>query len=110
MTPQERDLILGLFQRLTPPPAGDIDQEARELIDRLGREQPLALYMLAQTALVQEHALKGAQARIAELEAKLAVDWTDLDLLTAHREARSDLEALLRRWEALFEESGSSTR
>ena len=72
MTPQERDLILGLFHRLTPPPAGDIDQEARELIDRLGREQPLALYMLAQTALVQEHALKGAQARIADLEARLA--------------------------------------
>ena len=72
MTPQERDLILGLFQRLTPPPASDIDQEARDVIDRLGREQPLALYMLAQTALVQEHALKGAQARIADLEARLA--------------------------------------
>jgi len=72
MTPQERDLILGLFQRLTPPPAGDIDQEARDVIDRLGREQPLALHMLAQTALVQEHALKGAQARIADLEARLA--------------------------------------
>jgi hypothetical protein len=72
MTPQERDLILGLFQRLTPPPASDIDQEARDVIDRLGREQPLALYMLAQTALVQEHALKGAQTRIADLEAKLA--------------------------------------
>jgi hypothetical protein len=70
MTPQERDLILGLFQRLTPPPASDIDQEARDVIDRLGREQPLALYMLAQTALVQEHALKGAQARIADLEAR----------------------------------------
>ena len=53
MTPQERDLILGLFQRLTPPPAGDIDQEARDVIDRLGREQPLALYVLAQTALRQ---------------------------------------------------------
>jgi hypothetical protein len=72
MTPQERDLILGLFQRLTPPSASDIDQEARDVIDRLGREQPLALYMLAQTALVQEHALKGAQARIADLEARLA--------------------------------------
>jgi len=72
MTPQERDLILGLFQRLTPPPAGDIDQEARDVIDRLGREQPLALYVLAQTALVQEHALKGAQAHIADLEARLA--------------------------------------
>ena len=29
MTPQERDLIIGLFQRLKPPPEGDIDGEAR---------------------------------------------------------------------------------
>jgi uncharacterized protein len=72
MTPQERDLIIGLFQRLKPPPEGEIDDEARALIDRLGREQPLALYLLVQTALVQETALKGAQARIAELESKLA--------------------------------------
>ena len=72
MTPQERDLILGLFQRLTPPPEGDIDGEARALIDGLVRQQPLAPYLLVQTALVQESALKGAQARIANLEAKLA--------------------------------------
>lgn len=72
MTPQERDLILGLFQRLNPPATNEIDEEARQLIDRLGREQPLALYMLAQAALVQEHALKGAQARIADLQARLA--------------------------------------
>jgi len=72
MTPQERDLILGLFQRLKPPGEGDIDDEARELIDGLLRQQPLAPYLLAQTALVQESALKGAQARIANLEAKLA--------------------------------------
>ena len=72
MTPQERDLILGLFQRLKPPPEGDIDGEARELIDGLVRQQPLAPYLLVQTALVQESALKGAQARIANLEAKLA--------------------------------------
>jgi hypothetical protein len=72
MTPQERDLILGLFQRLTPPPDDQIDEEARALIERLARERPLATYLLAQTALVQEYALKGAQARIAELEEKLA--------------------------------------
>ena len=72
MTPQERDLILGLFQRLKPPPEGDIDDEARELIDGLVRQQPLAPYLLVQTALVQESALKGAQVRIANLEAKLA--------------------------------------
>ena len=36
------------------------------------RQQPLAPYLLAQTALVQEDALKGAQVRIANLEAELA--------------------------------------
>jgi hypothetical protein len=72
MTPQERELILGLFQRLKPPPEGDIDGEARELIDVMVGQQPLAPYLLVQTALVQESALKGAQARIANLEAKLA--------------------------------------
>jgi len=51
-----------------------------------------------------------AEERVADLERKLSVDWSDLGLLTAHREARSDLEALLRRWEALFEESGSNAR
>jgi len=72
MTPQERDLILSLFQRLAPPPEGDVDGEARALIDGLVRQQPLAPYLLVQTALVQESALKGAQAQIANLEAKLA--------------------------------------
>jgi ATP-binding cassette subfamily F protein 3 len=51
-----------------------------------------------------------AEARVAELEQKLAQDWTDVDLVAAHRSARDELEALLRRWEALFEASGSTTR
>ena len=45
----------------------------------------------------------------SELEQKLAADWGDVDLLAAHREAREDLGALLSRWEALFEQSGSTT-
>jgi ATP-binding cassette subfamily F protein 3 len=46
-----------------------------------------------------------AEARLADLEQKLAADWSDIALLAAHREARSDLEALLTRWESLFEEA-----
>jgi ATP-binding cassette subfamily F protein 3 len=48
-----------------------------------------------------------AEARVAELEQKLAADWTDASLVAAHRDARNDLEALLRRWEALFEASAA---
>ena len=40
---------------------------------------------------------------MAALEAQLAADWTDMDLLAAHRAARDELQAQLARWEELFE-------
>jgi ATP-binding cassette, subfamily F, member 3 len=40
---------------------------------------------------------------VRELEARLASDWSDVDLLAAHKAARDSLTALLERWEALFE-------
>jgi ATP-binding cassette, subfamily F, member 3 len=42
------------------------------------------------------------EAEVAEIEAKLADDWSDVDLLAAHRLARDALTALLGRWETLF--------
>jgi hypothetical protein len=45
------------------------------------------------------------EARIAELERKLAGDWTNMDVLGAHRAARDELAALIARWEVLFEEA-----
>jgi ATP-binding cassette, subfamily F, member 3 len=44
-----------------------------------------------------------AESRLADLEQKLATDWGDAELVAEHRAAREDLEALLSRWEALFE-------
>ena len=40
---------------------------------------------------------------VADLERKLADDWGDMELLTAHRAARDELQSLLDRWETLFE-------
>ncbi|HET7043856.1 MAG TPA: ABC-F family ATP-binding cassette domain-containing protein [Gaiellaceae bacterium] len=48
-----------------------------------------------------------AEQRVGELEAKLAEDWTDVTLLAKHRSARDDLQALLERWERLFEQAGA---
>jgi len=45
---------------------------------------------------------------VADLERKLADDWGDLELLTAHRAARDELQALLDRWETLFEQAQAS--
>ena len=35
------------------------------------------------------------EARVAELEGKLAEDWANMDVLSAHRAARDELKALL---------------
>jgi ATP-binding cassette subfamily F protein 3 len=45
------------------------------------------------------------EAEVAELEVKLAEDWSNVDVLAAHKRSRDALQALLERWEALFEEA-----
>jgi ATP-binding cassette, subfamily F, member 3 len=45
------------------------------------------------------------ETAVSELERQLSDDWTDVDRLSAHRQAREELQALLQRWEALFEEA-----
>jgi hypothetical protein len=71
MTPEERGLITGLFERLKRADNGVRDREADDLINKLVVELPAAPYLLTQTVLVQEHALNNAQAHIAELEKAL---------------------------------------
>ncbi|MDX6469962.1 MAG: ATP-binding cassette, subfamily er 3 [Gaiellaceae bacterium] len=45
------------------------------------------------------------EAEVAELEGKLAEDWSNVDVLAAHKRSRAALQSLLERWEALFEEA-----
>ncbi len=70
MQSEERELITGLFGRLQPFESQPRDGEADALIKEGVARQPAAPYLLVQTVLVQEQALKAAQARIAELEAR----------------------------------------
>ena len=44
---------------------------------------------------------------VAHLERHLAEDWGDVETLAAHRRARDELQALLARWEDLFEAKSS---
>ena len=71
MTPQERELIDGLFQRLKAADTPQKDREAEDLINKRTVELPTTPYLLVQTALVQEHALGAAQQHIAQLEKEL---------------------------------------
>ena len=49
--------------------------------------------------------IETAEELVAELEKQLADDWTNVETIAKHRRARDDLEALLGRWETLFERS-----
>ena len=73
MTPDEKKMIGELFERIAKnqEPAAQKDREAEAFIrDAVARDAGAA-YTLTQMALVQEHALKLADERIRELEAKL---------------------------------------
>ncbi len=69
MTPQERQLIDDLFDRLAKLENAPRDSEAMSAIMQGLRNAPNAVYALVQTALVQDEALKRAHDRIQELEA-----------------------------------------
>jgi hypothetical protein len=70
MQQQERDLIADLFGRLQQYENQPRDGEAERLIASYVARQPASPYLLVQTAIVQEEALKQAKVRIAELEAR----------------------------------------
>jgi ATP-binding cassette subfamily F protein 3 len=52
-----------------------------------------------------EAEIAAREAEVAELERKLAEDWTDVDVLAAHKRSRDALTALLERWEQLFDQA-----
>jgi hypothetical protein len=72
MTPQERELIDDLFDRLGKLENAPRDSDAERAIIEGLRRAPNATYALVQTALVQDEALKRADARIRALEGQLA--------------------------------------
>jgi ATP-binding cassette subfamily F protein 3 len=75
----------------------------REQPARPKRPQPTPLDLV-------EAEVARAEERVAELERRLAEDWSDVALVDQHRAAREDLAALLSRWEALFEASEPTAR
>jgi hypothetical protein len=68
MTPDEHRLLTDLFSRIGGSSESRRDPEAEAVIADEIRRRPYAPYVMAQTVIVQEQALKGAAARIEELE------------------------------------------
>jgi ATP-binding cassette, subfamily F, member 3 len=80
------------------PPKPKVEKPKRERPTRARPAPPTSL------ELVEREVARGEE-RVAELERQLAEDWTNVDLVAAHRRARDDLDALLARWETLFDEA-----
>jgi ATP-binding cassette, subfamily F, member 3 len=54
-----------------------------------------------------EAEIASREVAIGDLERQLAEDWANVDVVAAHRRARDELQALLARWEQLFERSAT---
>jgi uncharacterized protein len=74
MDTDDRKAIAGLFDKLSQVERQmpERDPEAERFIGDAIARQPGAPYYMAQTVVVQEHALHAAQGRIEQLEAELA--------------------------------------
>ena len=72
MSPDERQLIADLFERMRSFGPVDKDRDADTLIAQAVRATPDAAYKLVQSVLVQENALQESGNRIQDLEAQVA--------------------------------------
>jgi uncharacterized protein len=71
MSPEERQLISGLFDRIRSAANSPRDPEAETLIGDAVKAMPYAPYFLAQAVIVQDQALRAANERLQELESRL---------------------------------------
>lgn len=101
MTPEERKLVVELFDRLATLEDAQRDPEAERLVKDGLRQAPNAPYALVQTVLVQDEALRRANARIRELEGGAETPPRDSsflgsmrDTLLGSREARGSVPSV----------------
>jgi ATP-binding cassette subfamily F protein 3 len=84
--------------------------EPKQPKERATRRSPVRSASRAPTELeLLEAKIAAVEGRVSELEGKLADDWTNMDVLTAHRAARDELKELLGRWEILFDATQPSS-
>ena len=68
MTPQEEQLLNSLIERVNQTQLQEIDPDAEALLNQKLGPNPNALYVLAQSVLVQNIALDQAKAQVAQLQ------------------------------------------
>lgn len=71
MTPQEEQLLNSLVERVNKTQLQEKDPDAETLLNQSLGSNPDALYIMAQTVLVQNIALEQAKAQVAQLQQQL---------------------------------------
>ncbi|MBB3381648.1 MULTISPECIES: DUF2076 domain-containing protein [unclassified Rhizobium] len=71
MSPEERQLLASLFDRVRGAASTQRDADAEAFINQSVRDQPYAPYFLAQAVIMQEQGMKAAADRIQQLEARV---------------------------------------
>jgi ATP-binding cassette subfamily F protein 3 len=84
--------------KLPEPPAERPKAAPKPAAPKQKRPRPSELERLEAEIAAQE-------TEVSQLETKLAEDWTNVDVLAAHKRSRDALTALLERWERLFEQA-----
>jgi uncharacterized protein len=96
MTPQEQEMIGDLMDRVQKTQLEEKDMDAEQMLQQgLGKNRD-ALYILAQTVLVQKYALEQAQAQLAQAKAQIE----QMQQLPEPKHATSFLGSLLGRNDA----------
>ncbi len=81
MTPQEQQMIQGLIDRVNQTQITQKDHDAEHLLGQSLGRNPDAIYILAQTVIVQDYALQQAQPQLAQAQRQLAEARQQLDQL-----------------------------
>ena len=71
MTPQEQEMIGDLIDRVQKTQLAEKDMDAEQMLQEGMGRNPDALYILAQTVLVQKYALEQAQGQLAQARAQM---------------------------------------
>jgi hypothetical protein len=71
MSPEERQLLSSLFDRVRAAAPTPRDSDAEAFISQAVKEQPYAPYFLAQAVIMQEQGMKAAAEHIQQLEARV---------------------------------------
>ena len=72
MSPEERQMLTDLFERVRGQANAPRDRDAETLIADAIRTQPYAPYLLTQAVLLQEQALRAADQKLQEMQAQVA--------------------------------------